>query len=179
MGEKFVSWEEAVTWLIEQPEKRELVKQCYFDRPVIDAVRRYESDPEWQELSKRWLPPGRGTAFDLGAGNGLVSYALAKMGWEVTALEPDPGEFVGAGAIRGVAKADNLNINVMEEWGESIPCEDNSFDLVMARQVIHHANDLEQMYQEIARILKPGGTAIAFRDHVIDCLLYTSDAADE
>ena len=166
MNKKFISWEDAVTWLVEQPEHQELVRQCYFDRPVIEAVRRYAASDEWSALT-RFLPsPGK--ALDIGAGNGIVSFALAKQGWTVSALEPDPGQFVGAAAIRKFADSENLPITVAEEFGESMPWEDNEFDLVMARQVIHHANDLTQMYQEMARILKPGGTLIAFRDHVID-----------
>lgn len=166
--QKFVSWEDAVTWLIDQPDRQDLVRQCYFDRPVLAAVKRYATDPEWLELSKLWIPKQPGKALDLGAGNGIVSYALAKQGWEVTALEPDGSHFVGAGAIRSVAETERLNIQVIEEWGESIPCPDNHFDLVMARQVVHHAHDLEKMYAEMARILKPGGRLIAFRDHLVD-----------
>ena len=166
-NQQFVSWEQAVNWLVEQPEHQELVQQCYFDRPVLQAVQRYAASEEWQELI-RWLPQPTGKALDLGAGNGIVSYALAKRGWEVCALEPDPSEWVGAGAIRNFARSENLPIEVIEQWGEAIPCDNDSFELVMARQVIHHANDLNQMYRELSRVLKPGGTLIAFRDHVID-----------
>lgn len=164
---KIVSWEDAVTWLVQQPEHRELVQQCYFDRPVSQAVRRYAASAEWQAILP-WLPNPVGQAFDLGAGNGIVSYALAKEGWHVTALEPDPSEFVGAGAIRELASQENLNIQVVEEFGESIPFPSNTFDLAMARQVIHHAKNLNQMYAELSRILKPGGRLIAFRDHIVD-----------
>ena len=41
-------------------------------------------------------------ALDLGAGRGISSYALAREGWQVTALEPDPSMLIGAGAIRSL-----------------------------------------------------------------------------
>lgn len=161
------SWEDAVTWLVEQSDRSDVVRECYFDRPVIDAVRRYAASQEWQEITK-WLPPSPGVALDVGAGNGLVSFALAKTGWRVVALEPDGSRFVGAEAIRSIAAMESLPIDVVQEWGERMTFPDEHFDLVMARQVVHHARDLDGMYAEMGRVLKPNGTLLAFRDHVID-----------
>ncbi|WP_218933867.1 class I SAM-dependent methyltransferase [Rubripirellula lacrimiformis] len=164
---RFVSWEDAVSWLLTQPDQKDLVRQCYFDRPVIDAVRRYAGSEEWNALQEH-IPQPAGRALDVGAGNGIVSYALAKQGWQVVALEPDSSPFVGAAAIRSVAAPENLPIDVIEQFGESMPFETDEFDLVIARQVVHHAADLGQMAAEMSRVLKPGGTLIAFRDHLID-----------
>jgi SAM-dependent methyltransferase len=60
-----------------------------------------------------------------------------------------------------------LPISVVEEWGESLPFQDNSFDLVICRQVLHHAYDLKKFCKEAGRILKPGGCFLAAREHVI------------
>ena len=40
------------------------------------------------------IPRKAGRALDLGAGNGILSYALAREGWSVTAVEPDPSALV-------------------------------------------------------------------------------------
>jgi SAM-dependent methyltransferase len=40
-----------------------------------------------------------------------------------------------------------------------LPFEDNSFDLVVGRAILHHL-DLKTAYQEISRVLKPGGLAL-------------------
>jgi SAM-dependent methyltransferase len=85
----------------------------------------------------------------------------------VTALEPDPSAVVGAGAIRQLAAASSLPIEVVTEWGEALPFPDASFDLVYGRQVLHHARNLPAFCAEMARVLKPGGQYLATREHVI------------
>lgn len=41
---------------------------------------------------------------------GISIYALAKLGWRVTALDPDPSTIVGAGAFRLLAEESSLPI---------------------------------------------------------------------
>jgi len=166
MSAKSISWEESVVWLRGQPDQAELVRACFYDDPLLDAAVRYYTSTEWQAV--RVLIDGkRGAALDLGAGRGISSYALARDGWQVSALEPDLSNIVGAGAIRALAQEVSLDIRVEQNWGESLPYRDASFDLVYGRQVLHHARDLKQLCREAARVLKPGGTFIATREHVI------------
>jgi SAM-dependent methyltransferase len=108
-----------------------------------------------------------GTALDVGAGRGIASYALAKEGLEVTALEPDPSELVGGGAIRVLAVESGLPIRVFEEFSERLPFTDSTFNVVFARAVLHHTRDLQAACREFFRVLKPGGIFIAIREHVI------------
>jgi len=162
------TWEDAVHWLREQPDQQELVRDCYFDDPLVAAARRFHASGEWQSV-RCFLPSLRSgdAALDLGAGRGIASYALARDGWPVTALEPDPSDLVGAAAIRQLAVDTSTAITVVEEWGEKLPFKDASFTLIYARQVLHHANDLDQLCRELFRVLKPGGLFMACREHVI------------
>lgn len=165
MGEPESTWEEAVIWLRSQPGQAELVQACFFDDPLLAACERYRASVEWQEVRRRAGPPAK--VLDLGAGRGIASYAFARDGWEVVALEPDPSELVGAGAIRNLKSVAGLAIDVREECGEALPLADDTFDLVFCRQVLHHARDLGAFCREVARVLKPGGRMLAVREHVI------------
>lgn len=164
---KFGSWEQAVQWLREQPEQQELVVAAYYDDPLSVAADRYWRSEEWQAI-RPLLPPAPGSkALDVGAGRGIASYALAKEGFAVTALEPDPSALVGAQAIRGLAASSGLPIEVTQEYSERLPFADEQFDLVFARAVLHHTSDLAAACREFLRVLKPGGRLLAVREHVI------------
>lgn len=59
-----------------------------------------------------------GTAVDIGAGNGVSSCAMARVGWQTIAVEPDPTGLVGATAIRLLATATGRHIDVHEGVGD-------------------------------------------------------------
>ncbi len=166
MKDRFVSWEEAVRWLRARPEHEELVWNCYYDDPLEESAARFYASTEWRAVQDilKGVEPGK--ALDMGAGRGISSYALARDGWKVTALEPDPGLLVGAGAIRRLAEC-GLDITVVEKWGESLPFAEGSFDLVYGRAVLHHAADLSEFCREAGRVLRAGGIFLATREHVI------------
>jgi len=161
-----LSWEEAVAELRRRPDAVDLVKACFYDDPLVDAADRYWRSTEWHAV-RAFLPSSPGAALDIGAGRGIAAYALARDGWHVTALEPDPSGSVGAGAIRSLATVSSLDIQVIQTWGEELPFADAAFDVVHCRQVLHHARDLSQLCRQIGRVLKPGGRLIATREHVI------------
>ena len=161
-----LTWAEAVQTLRDDPSQESLVRACYFDDPLLAAADRFWKSLEWKLIAE-YLPKTPGDALDLGAGRGISSYALARDGWHVTALEPDPSPLVGAGAIRSLVTDTGLPIQVVSDYSETLPFPDACFQLVHCRQVLHHARDLRQTCKEIGRVLKPGGMMIATREHVI------------
>ena len=165
-SKKFGSWEQAVDWLRNQPSQTDLVLGAYYDDPLLYSADRYWKSDEWHSI-KTFIRGVTGSALDIGAGRGIASYALAKDGFQVTALEPDASDIVGAGAIRKLSLDSGLAIKVVEEFSERLPFEDCSFDFIFARAVLHHTSNLQIACSEIFRVLKPGGRFIAAREHVL------------
>jgi SAM-dependent methyltransferase len=161
-----LTWEQAVVALLADPQQASLARDCYFDGTPVDAGARYWASEEWQTV-RSLLPTVQGKALDIGAGRGIASYALARDGWKVCALEPDGSALVGAGAIRALAASTGYSIEVFETFAEDLPFEDEQFDLIIARQSLHHARDLRALIRELYRVLRPGGRLVALRDHVI------------
>ncbi len=161
------TWEQAVQWLRQQPGQESWARNCYFDDPLIEAARRFADSEEWKAV-KAFLPKlQKGRALDLGAGRGISSYALARDGWQVVALELDPSPVVGIGAILELVRESGAPISAIKGDAGVLPFNDGTFDLAYGRQVLHHACDLPSLCREVARVLKPGGRFVATREHVI------------
>lgn len=163
-----LSWEDAVRWYRAQPGNETDILNNYFDLPVLGAAQRYAASEEFAEVL-RLLGPGNGKqVLDLGAGNGIASFALAKNGWVVTAFEPDPSAEVGAAAIAAIRDETGLPITIVKEGGKELTFADQSFDAILARQVLHHVPDLDLMARELFRVLRPGSLCLTTRDHLAD-----------
>lgn len=161
-----MTWEESVKELRNNPANHQVIIDNYFDEDIDSSIERFRESEEFKAVIE-CVNPNTKSVLDIGAGRGMAAYAFAKMGIHATALEPDPSNDVGAGAIRSIASRHQLPIDVVETFGESLPFGDNQFDLVYVRQVLHHANDLETFCKEVYRVLKPGGVFIATREHVL------------
>lgn len=103
------------------------------------------------------LPDG-GRALDYGCGKGgVIVGALAK---NIDVYGADI--FYKDGRIRGyVEKQGLLNTRVKEIVDGNTGFPSDYFDLVVSNQVFEHVENLDSALEEIARVLKPGGTLYA------------------
>jgi SAM-dependent methyltransferase len=157
--------DEAIRTLRADPESADLVRDAYLGRDVAESADRFRRSTEFREVL-RYLGDGLlgATVLDLGAGPGIASAAfLAAGAGRVLAVEPDPSDEVGRGAILRAG----IPCEIIDAAGESLPLDDGSVDIVYGRQVLHHAQHLDRMVQEAARVLRPGGTFLACREHVV------------
>lgn len=83
---------------------------------------------------------------DVGAGHGAFSKKLFDMGYNVTACDLFPEIFHFDKIL-----CDKVDIT------QPFPYEDNSFDAVIAIEVMEHITDHESFFSEVSRILKPDG----------------------
>ncbi|WP_299966279.1 bifunctional 2-polyprenyl-6-hydroxyphenol methylase/3-demethylubiquinol 3-O-methyltransferase UbiG [uncultured Roseobacter sp.] len=95
------------------------------------------------------------TVLDLGCAGGFMAEALAKKGAEVTGI--DPAE-QAIDAARVHARDQGLDIRYDVGVGEALPYDPTQFDAVVCVDVLEHVTDLHKVLEEVARVLKPGGT---------------------
>ena len=158
--------DQLVSWLRSQPDQAAFLRACYQDTPERDAAERFLRSEEWEAVRDLMPPPG-GRALDLGGGNGIASYALARSGWQVVAAEPSVSSVTGAVAIATLLREARLPPAVVGAVGERLPFPDEAFDVVYSRQVLHHVADRVALCRELRRVLRPGGIYLACAEHVI------------
>ncbi len=111
--------EEAIRLLREDPVERERLVDAYYEPDPVTAARAFAASAEFAAVRRICGPLDGRELLDLGAGNGIASYAFARAGARVTALEPDPSELVGHGAIR--LSCAGLPVEVVDAFGEKLP----------------------------------------------------------
>lgn len=165
-----MTWEETIRMVRKDPGYKSVITQSYLNEDLIGNTERFAASVEFDETMKliKAYAPNAKTILDIGAGNGISTIAFARKGYAVTAAEPDPSNTVGCGAIAFLVNNYQLgNVNTVQSYGEDLPFEDESFDIVYARQAMHHAAHLQGFINEAARVLKKGGLLLTVRDHVI------------
>ncbi|MFA6105765.1 MAG: methyltransferase domain-containing protein [Patescibacteria group bacterium] len=87
---------------------------------------------------------------DVGAGTGRLSVSFARLGAGVTALD------VSETMLQELSKK-NRNIKTVIGDAESLPFENEAFDIVAAAFLIVHLKDPTKFFDEAYRVLKDGG----------------------
>lgn len=165
-----MNWEKTIIQARTNPEFAHVIEQSYLAEDLIQNVERFSKSEEFIETLKNiesYVGNKKLKILDLGSGNGISAISFALKGFEVTSIEPDPSDTVGRGAIKKLCDHYQVNVNVLEGFGENTAMENASFDLVYARQVLHHAADLNAFIKECYRVLKAKGILFTVRDHVI------------
>jgi ubiquinone/menaquinone biosynthesis C-methylase UbiE len=92
---------------------------------------------------------------DIACGEGYGSNLLSKNAREVTGIDLDSKTINHASK-----KYSKNNLKFIQGKVEDIPAADSSFDVVISFETLEHTNEHEKIFQEIKRILKPGGLLI-------------------
>jgi ubiquinone/menaquinone biosynthesis C-methylase UbiE len=94
------------------------------------------------------LGPGDHIIADIGAGTGNYSIALKNAGFRIRAVEPSETMLLQLER--------KTNIERMVGCGENIPLKTSSVDAVFSVLALPHFSDIEQVFIEMARVLKKG-----------------------
>lgn len=126
-----------------------LLKQFLHDYPFQPATAIWRAS-EIAHVLQYSFPEGYG--LDLGCGDGrLTKIILDRVGRrEMVGIDIDPGE---------TSLAEQLNVyqKIHVAPANQIPELDNTFDWVFSNSVLEHIPNLDEVLQEVSRVLKPRG----------------------
>lgn len=114
----------------------------------------------WLEILLENAPKGKELKIlDLGCGPGFFSILMASAGHKVTAVD------VTWSMLRQAkmnAKELGLDIEFAQIFNHELPFEDNTFDLIINRNVVWNIEKPQLAFKEWQRVLKSGGRTVYF-----------------
>ena len=118
----------------------------------------------WMEEIRKYLPEnesenGRLKILDVGCGTGFFTILLAKQGHQVTGTDLTP-DMIANSRILGEEEHVTCDFQVMD--AEHLSFSDESFDVVISRNLTWTLPEAAQAYKEWIRVLKPGGLLLNF-----------------
>ena len=153
--------------------KRKDKARAYFDELAGRFGKDYVPGRSWKALAEALIKIlNYKVVADLGAGEGTLAQLLAQRAEKVIAIDLSP-KMVEFGQNLAIQNGlPNLEFRVGDI--EKPPIEDQSLDLAILSQALHHAEHPQTAVDAAFRILKPGGRLI-----VLDLLQHTFEEARE
>jgi len=93
--------------------------------------------------------PEKAKVLDIGAGTGM----LCKFGHACR----DDLEYIAVDPAEGMLKYAKAYVEIHIAAAEALPFDDNSFDMAMMGESLHHFRDVDEALKETVRVLKHGG----------------------
>jgi 2-polyprenyl-6-hydroxyphenyl methylase/3-demethylubiquinone-9 3-methyltransferase len=91
---------------------------------------------------------------DIGCGGGLLTEPMARLGAEITGIDPSPKNIETA---RVHAEEQELAIDYRAKTAEELAEAHESFDVVLNMEVIEHVADPKAFVATCAKLMRPGG----------------------
>jgi ubiquinone/menaquinone biosynthesis C-methylase UbiE len=109
---------------------------------------------------------GRGARVaDLGCGSGVFTDLLHNLGYDAVGLDISP-------KLIALGRAKYPNVEFHEGDVEHLPFATGSLDGVLLSGLVHHLPDPARCADEVFRVLKPGGSFVAFDPNRMNPFMY-------
>ncbi len=95
---------------------------------------------------------------DVGCGAGLFAEPLARLGADVTGIDPAPASIAVA---RAHAEETGAKVSYRAATVEEVAAGQESFDVVTAMEVVEHVENFARFVADAASLLRPGGLLLA------------------
>ena len=120
-----------------------------------------QEDPDrWMDVIEQEIPVSENCrVLDIGTGPGFFAVALAKRGYDVTAVDLTP-EMLEQAKKNAGPLAEKIHFLPMD--AEHLDFPDNSFDVLVTRNLTWNLEHPDQAYAEWFRVMRPGGTLLNF-----------------
>jgi ubiquinone/menaquinone biosynthesis C-methylase UbiE len=109
--------------------------------------------------------PDGANVVDLGCGSGVFTDVLRRRGYRCTGVDLSP-------KLIAIARQRYPGIEFIEGDVEGLPFPDASFDAVLLSGLVHHLPDASRCAAEVFRVLRPGGTFVAFDPNRLNPFMY-------
>jgi demethylmenaquinone methyltransferase / 2-methoxy-6-polyprenyl-1,4-benzoquinol methylase len=119
----------------------------------------FGQDPRWRSFLVSRIPASATRVLDVASGTAAVAIELARRvpAREVIGLDQSV-EMLDAGRARVAAAGLGGRIDLREGRAESLPFGDAEFDALTFTYLLRYVDDPAAALQELARVVRPGGT---------------------
>ncbi len=157
----------------------EVYGSAFAEEEAFEAALSQGLDPQgfdqmFDLVAELGLPPGS-AALDVGAREAWHCIELSRrFGFTVHGIEPVRRHLDNAAralqALSGDEPEVAARIRMDEGVAEALGEPSSSIDLIWCRDVLEHIEDLETVFGEFRRVLRPGGTAVIYQMTATDWL---------
>jgi demethylmenaquinone methyltransferase / 2-methoxy-6-polyprenyl-1,4-benzoquinol methylase len=134
----------------------ELFDEAAPDYDWVSGMMSFWSDRFYRKdaLRKAGLTSGM-KLLDVASGTGLMIKAALELG-------VNPTQVIGVDPSRGMLAQNRERnpVTLLEGKGEALPCADSTFDFVSMGYALRHVEDLNKLFSEFRRVLRPGGRVL-------------------
>lgn len=133
--------------------------RAHYEEKLATYRRKGLDFEEYRKFLLDQAEPLKGRILELGAGSGHTTVSLAKRGYEFTAIDTDEEALKGAVARLVHCKAlSRVKFYIMNAM--YLEFDKDSFNAILAINMLHHAADVEKLLSEADRVLCPKGKII-------------------